>query len=70
MGSLSDINLKANPLTDKRFRKLVDQCKPNQVLAYIQQHSPRTSDAGKKAAGGKGKSQEKEKNSSLSEVRN
>lgn len=50
---LKELHLKGNPLTDRRFRKLVesDRCLPRQVIDYIKQHCPRSSTQG----GGKGK---------------
>lgn len=53
---LKDLNLKGNPLDDRRFRKLVesDRCLPRQVIDYIRQHCPRSHD-GKSGTSGKGK---------------
>lgn len=55
---LKDLNLKGNPLNDRRFRKLVesDRCLPRQVLDYIRQHCPKSStEEGKGGSSGKGK---------------
>ncbi|XP_045613032.1 leucine-rich repeat-containing protein 47 [Procambarus clarkii] len=54
---LKDINLKGNPLNDRRFRKLVesDRCLPRQVIDYIRQHCPKSSPDGTSGAQGKGK---------------
>uniref|UniRef100_A0A0N7ZDN4 Uncharacterized protein n=1 Tax=Scylla olivacea TaxID=85551 RepID=A0A0N7ZDN4_SCYOL len=52
---LKELNLKGNPLSDRRFKKLVEseRCLPRQVLDYIRQHCPRS--AGQEAKGKKGK---------------
>ncbi|CAL4142353.1 unnamed protein product, partial [Meganyctiphanes norvegica] len=52
---LKELHLKGNPLTDRRFRKLVesDRCLPRQVMDYIKQHCPKTTQGSK--GGGKGK---------------
>ncbi|XP_015592936.1 leucine-rich repeat-containing protein 47 [Cephus cinctus] len=39
---LKELNLKGNPLSDKRLSKLVDQCRTKQVLDYVKQHCPKT----------------------------
>ncbi|KAG7164722.1 Leucine-rich repeat-containing protein 47-like, partial [Homarus americanus] len=64
-----DLNLKGNPLNDRRFRKLVesDRCLPRQVIDYIRQHCPRSENSkggapgkGKKGKGGKGKAKDED----------
>lgn len=35
---LKEINLKDNPLKDKRLKKLVEQCRSKQVLDYVEKH--------------------------------
>ncbi|XP_042229818.1 leucine-rich repeat-containing protein 47-like isoform X1 [Homarus americanus] len=66
---LKDLNLKGNPLNDRRFRKLVesDRCLPRQVIDYIRQHCPRSENSkggapgkGKKGKGGKGKAKDED----------
>ncbi|KAK9886439.1 hypothetical protein WA026_016717 [Henosepilachna vigintioctopunctata] len=41
-GKLKDLNLKGNPIADKRLFKLIDQCRTKQVLDYVKQHCPKT----------------------------
>ncbi|KAG0410960.1 hypothetical protein HPB47_011901 [Ixodes persulcatus] len=38
---LKEIHLKENPLSDKRLKKLVEQCHHKQVLEYVKGHGPR-----------------------------
>lgn len=54
---LKELNLKGNPLSDRRFKKLVEseRCLPRQVLDYIRQHCPRSSGQDGKGKKGKGK---------------
>ncbi|KAG5884712.1 hypothetical protein JTB14_019836 [Gonioctena quinquepunctata] len=40
---LKELNLKSNPISDRRLLKLIDQCRTKQVLDYIKQHCPKTS---------------------------
>lgn len=49
---LKELNLKGNPLSDKRLYKLVDQCRTKQVLDYVRQHCPK-SGGDNSAVGGK-----------------
>lgn len=37
-----ELNLKDNPISDRRLLKLIDQCHTKKVLDYIKQHCPRT----------------------------
>ncbi|XP_042857441.1 leucine-rich repeat-containing protein 47-like [Penaeus japonicus] len=66
---LKELNLKGNPLSDRRFRKLVesDRCLPKQVLDYVRQHCPKVhvqegkgGGKGKKGKGGKGKNKDQD----------
>ncbi|KAK3864296.1 hypothetical protein Pcinc_030011 [Petrolisthes cinctipes] len=63
---LKELDLKGNPLSDRRFKKLVEseRCIPRQVLDYIKQHCPLVKGdegkKGKKGKGGKGKQKEKD----------
>lgn len=62
---LKELNLKGNPLSDRRFKKLVEseRCLPRQVLDYIRQHCARAAGQegkGKKGKGKKNKSREEE----------
>lgn len=56
--------LKGNKLADKRLTKMVDQCKPKQIVDYIRQNCPKGNPdsggggAGKKGKKGKGKQTE------------
>jgi len=43
--------LKGNKLTDKRLMKMVEQCKPKQIVDYIRQNCPK----GNPDSGGAGK---------------
>lgn len=49
------MNLKGNPVGDRRLLKLIEQCRPKQVLDYVKQHGVRkVGDGGdKKGKGGK-----------------
>ncbi|KAH9645235.1 hypothetical protein HF086_018280 [Spodoptera exigua] len=60
MGKLKELNLKGNKFTDKRFMKLVDQCRTKQVMDYIRDHCPKTdqSQPTGKSKGKKGKKEE------------
>lgn len=49
MSKLKEIQLRDNPLNDKRLKKLVEQCHYKQVLEYIKSHGPR--DASAKGSG-------------------
>ncbi|XP_063612403.1 leucine-rich repeat-containing protein 47-like [Penaeus indicus] len=64
---LKELSLKGNPLTDRRFRKLVesDRCLPKQVMDYVKQHCPKLQEGkgggkGKKGKGGKGKNKDQD----------
>lgn len=59
---LKELNLKGNPLSDRRFKKLVeaDRCLPRQVLDYIRQHCARSSGQDGKGKKGKGKKKSKD----------
>lgn len=35
-----------NPITDRRLLKLIDQCRTKQVVDYVKQHCPKTSNPG------------------------
>lgn len=55
-----DINLKGNPISDRRLLKLIDQCRTKQILDYVKQHCPKevlnnTSGDSKKGKKSKGK---------------
>nr|XP_023025508.1 leucine-rich repeat-containing protein 47-like [Leptinotarsa decemlineata] len=39
---LKELNLKSNPVSDRRLLKLIDQCKSKQILDYIRQHCSKT----------------------------
>ncbi|XP_064461002.1 leucine-rich repeat-containing protein 47-like [Ornithodoros turicata] len=52
---LKEIHLKDNPISDKRLRKLVDQCHYKQVLEYIKNHGPRDVEVTQDKGGKKGK---------------
>lgn len=56
---LSEFNLKGNKLSDKRFMKLVDQCRTKQILDYIRDHCPK-GDVAQPTAKGKGKKAKKD----------
>lgn len=47
---LKEVNLKDNPIADKRLYKLITQCHTKQVLDYVKQHCPRTKEANNKVA--------------------
>ncbi|PZC83437.1 hypothetical protein B5X24_HaOG207420 [Helicoverpa armigera] len=59
MPKLKEINLKGNKFTDKRFMKLVDQCRTKQIVDYIRDHCPKA-DQTQPAGKGKGKKGKKE----------
>lgn len=59
MSFFIELNLKGNKFTDKRFMKLVDQCRTKQILDYIRDHCPK-SDQSQPAGKGKGKKGKKE----------
>ncbi|XP_049699043.2 leucine-rich repeat-containing protein 47 [Helicoverpa armigera] len=59
MSKLKEINLKGNKFTDKRFMKLVDQCRTKQIVDYIRDHCPKA-DQTQPAGKGKGKKGKKE----------
>lgn len=54
---LKEVNLKGNPVADRRLLKLIEQCRPKQVLDYVRQHGVRRGGDGaekaKKTAGKK-----------------
>jgi len=59
--------LKGNKLNDKRLMKMVDQCKPKQIIDYIRQNCPKGNpESGSGGGGGKkgkkGKSKQPESN--------
>ncbi|XP_075983792.1 leucine-rich repeat-containing protein 47-like [Anticarsia gemmatalis] len=61
LSKLKEINLKGNKFTDKRFMKLVDQCRTKQILDYIRDHCPKGGDSAQPSGGkGKGKKGKKE----------
>lgn len=61
MNLFSELNLKGNKLTDKRFSKLVDQSRTTkQVMDYIRDHCPKVDQAQAASAKGKGKKGKKE----------
>lgn len=64
---ISELNLKGNPLSDRRLAKMVLQCHSKQVLEYIRQHAKRDS-AGSKNAATKGKKGQRKTNASESNV--
>lgn len=59
MSKLKELNLKGNKLADKRFMKLVDQCRTKQIIDYIRDHCPK-GDAAQATGKGKGKKGKKE----------
>jgi hypothetical protein len=54
ISKLKDVSLRGNRLSDKRLMKLVDQCKPKQVLDYVRQHGTRGTASGVTVTGKKG----------------
>ncbi|XP_030040200.2 leucine-rich repeat-containing protein 47 [Manduca sexta] len=62
LGKLKEINLKGNKLTDKRFMKLVDQCRTKQIMDYIRDHCPK---ADQNQPAGKNKSKKGKKEDPL-----
>lgn len=66
---ISELNLKDNPISDKRLLKLIDQCHVKQVLDYVRQRCPRSSTTNlTKAAKKKGGKQAKIEDSVESEA--
>lgn len=57
---LTEINLKGNKFSDKRFMKLVDQCRTKQILDYIRDHCPKGGDSAQPTGKTKGKKGKKE----------
>ncbi|CAH0402886.1 unnamed protein product [Chilo suppressalis] len=55
LAKLKELNLKGNKLSDKRLMKLVDQCRTKQVLDYIREHCPKSTQSQPAAGKGKGK---------------
>lgn len=47
--------MKGNPVADRRLLKLIDQCRPKQVLDYVKQHGVKKGND----SGDKGKSKGK-----------
>ncbi|XP_050314571.1 leucine-rich repeat-containing protein 47-like [Anthonomus grandis grandis] len=43
---LKDLNLKSNPISDRRLFKLIEQCRTKQIIDYIKQNCPRTTNRG------------------------
>lgn len=43
---LKDVQLKANPVSDKRLLKLINQCGTKQVLDYVKQHGTQSASSG------------------------
>lgn len=39
---LPEINLKSNPISDRRFMKLINQCGTKQIIDYVKQNCPRS----------------------------
>lgn len=68
MSIVVDIMLKGNKLTDKRLMKMVEQCKPKQIVDYIRQNcskgNPDSGGAGAGKKGKKGKGKQAETNTS------
>ncbi|XP_046611616.1 leucine-rich repeat-containing protein 47-like [Neodiprion virginianus] len=71
-GKLKELNLKGNPLSDKRLYKLVDQCRTKQVLDYVRQHCPKVGDGsgapGKSKKGKKGRKSSESNDSNINSV--
>lgn len=65
-GKLKEIHLKENPLSDKRLKKLVEQCHYKQVLEYIKGHGPRDASALGQEKPGSGKKGKKKKGAASS----
>lgn len=36
------LDLKNNPISDRRLLKLIDQCRTKQIIDYVKAHSPKT----------------------------
>lgn len=66
--TILELNLKSNPVADRRLLKLIDQCRTKQVLDYVKQHCTKSAVA-TQVASGKSKSK-KGKNKSNDEVEN
>ncbi|XP_076643623.1 leucine-rich repeat-containing protein 47 [Halictus rubicundus] len=62
---LKELYLKGNNLTDKRLSKLIDQCRTKQVIDYVRQHCPKTTNSA--ASNAKTKRGKKAQKSSESE---
>lgn len=45
------MNLKGNPVSDRRLFKLIDQCRTKQILDYVKQHCPKTNVTNKSKEG-------------------
>ncbi|XP_059490080.1 leucine-rich repeat-containing protein 47-like [Neocloeon triangulifer] len=70
---LKEVLLKGNKLNDKRLMKMVDQCKPKQILEYIGKNCPKEkveSGGGKKGKKGKGKQQSDNKEAEVEDLCN
>ncbi|XP_078052331.1 leucine-rich repeat-containing protein 47 [Augochlora pura] len=53
---LKELYLNGNNLTDKRLSKLIDQCRTKQIIEYVRQHCPKTTNnAASNAKAKKGK---------------
>ncbi|XP_060532936.1 leucine-rich repeat-containing protein 47-like isoform X2 [Cylas formicarius] len=39
---LKELNLKSNPITDRRLFKLIEQCRTKQIIDYVKQHCSKT----------------------------
>lgn len=59
---ITDINLKGNPISDRRLLKLIDQCRTKQIIDYVKQHCPKTSTP-KDSEAAKGKNRKKKQSS-------
>lgn len=60
LSKLKELNLKGNKLTDKRFLKLVDQCRTKQIMDYIRDHCPKVDQSQASTAKGKSKKGKRE----------
>lgn len=60
LSKLKEINLKGNKFSDKRFMKLVDQCRTKQIIDYIRDHCPKGLDSAPATGKGKGKKGKKD----------
>lgn len=63
-----ELNLKANPISDRRLLKLIDQCRTKQVLDYVKQHCVKT--IVNEDGGNKGKNRKKTKSKETDEEDN